>query len=99
MLNNNTTNLTFNTNQDSLVAIATVYGLDGRSSIPGRDSFLLHNVQTNSGVHPGFFSMGTGGLYPCGVMLTTHHNLVLGSRFLELYPYSPISLHGVVVNN
>jgi hypothetical protein len=38
------------------VGIATGYGLDGRVSIPGGEKnlfFLLHSVQTCSGVHPG----------------------------------------------
>jgi hypothetical protein len=52
--------------RDSLVGIATGYGLDergGGSSSPGRvkKSSLLHIVQTGSGVHPTSYKMGTGG--------------------------------------
>jgi len=40
--------------------------MDDRSSIPGRCRkgiffFLRHRVETGSGVHPAFYTMGTGG--------------------------------------
>jgi hypothetical protein len=54
----------------SSVGIATGYGLDERgggwSSSPVRvKKFLvLHIVQTDSGVHPTSYKMGTGGSFP-----------------------------------
>jgi hypothetical protein len=55
--------------RDSLVGIATGYGLDdqgGGSSSPGRVKkfSLLHVVQTGSGVHPTSYKMGTGSSFP-----------------------------------
>jgi hypothetical protein len=48
---------------DSLVGIATGYGLDvrrGRSSSPGSLKNFLHVVRTGSGVHPISYTVGTG---------------------------------------
>jgi hypothetical protein len=50
--------------RDSSVGIATDYGLDDRGvgvrvSV-GLEFFLLHVVQTGSGVHPTSYPMGTG---------------------------------------
>jgi hypothetical protein len=44
------------------------YRLDNRGSIPGRgrDSFLCHRVQADSGSHLASYSMGTVGLFPWG---------------------------------
>jgi hypothetical protein len=41
---------------NTLVGIATGYGLDGRGSTPDRIS-LHHTVQTGSGAHPASYSM------------------------------------------
>jgi transposase-like protein len=51
--------------QDSVVGIATRYGLDGPeiTSRWRRDFFRL--VQTGSGAHPAFYTMGTGILSGC----------------------------------
>jgi hypothetical protein len=48
--------------RDRPVDVATAYGVDGRSSIPGRvrDFSLLHNVQTGFGAHPASYLMGPG---------------------------------------
>jgi hypothetical protein len=48
--------------RESSVGIAAVYGLDGRSSIPGRasDFSLLHSVQAGCRAHPASYPMGTG---------------------------------------
>jgi hypothetical protein len=64
--------------------------------VGARDFSLLHNVQTISGVHslssiPGWKSCG-------GVNLTTHLHPVPRLRIMELYFYSPIYLHGVMLN-
>jgi hypothetical protein len=47
---------------NSLAGIATGYGLDGRSLILGRGKkcFLLHSVQTGSGVHSASYPMSFG---------------------------------------
>jgi hypothetical protein len=48
---------------DSSVDTATVYGLDGRVSVPvgATDFYRLHNVQAGSEAHPAFYPMDTGG--------------------------------------
>jgi hypothetical protein len=50
------------------VGIATGYGMDGRSSIPGscKRLSLLNSVQTGSAAHPAFYPMDTGGSFPGG---------------------------------
>jgi hypothetical protein len=51
--------------RDSLVSIATGYGLEDPCSIPGGVRFsFLHSVQTGSEAHPAFDSIGTGGSFP-----------------------------------
>jgi hypothetical protein len=48
--------------RDSIVGIATSYGLDDRGvgvRVPGQQFSLLHVVQTDSGVHPTSYPMGT----------------------------------------
>jgi hypothetical protein len=53
--------------RESSVGIATSYGLDSPGSILGKARFsLLHRVQTDSGAHPAFYLMGTGGDFPGG---------------------------------
>jgi hypothetical protein len=56
--------------RDSIVGIASSYGLDDRGvgvRVPASQEFsLLHVVQTGSGVHPTSYSMGKGGLSPGG---------------------------------
>jgi hypothetical protein len=56
--------------RDSSVGIATGYGLDDRGAgvrVPVESRiFLLHVVQTGSGVHPASCPMGTGGSFPGG---------------------------------
>jgi hypothetical protein len=39
-------------------------GRPGFDSRQGQDFSLLHNVQTDSGAHPAFSPMGTGGDFP-----------------------------------
>jgi hypothetical protein len=57
--------LCYEENRISSVGIATSYGLDGRSSIPGKGDFsLLNSVQTGSGAHPTSYPVGTGGSFP-----------------------------------
>jgi hypothetical protein len=54
--------------RDSVVGIATGYGLDDRGvgvRVPvGSRIFFLYVVQTGSGVHPTSYPMGTGGSFP-----------------------------------
>jgi hypothetical protein len=54
--------------RDSVVGIATGYGLDdrGRCSSPDMVKNVLHVVQTGSGVYPTSYQMGTGGSFPRG---------------------------------
>jgi hypothetical protein len=47
--------------RDSLVGIATGYGLDGPGSNPGGDEILPH-VKTGPATHPASCTMGTGSL-------------------------------------
>jgi hypothetical protein len=53
---------------DSVVGIATGYGLDDRGvgvRVPVRSRIsLLHVIQTGSGAHPASYPMGTGGSVP-----------------------------------
>jgi hypothetical protein len=57
-----------NGSRDSVVGIATGYGLDGRGvgvRVPVRSRiFLLHVVQTDSEIHPTSYLLGTGGAFP-----------------------------------
>jgi hypothetical protein len=71
--------------RDSVVGVATGYGLDDRRlgvRVPVGSRFsLLHVVQTDSGAHRTFYPMGTEGLFPRGqsgrgVKLTTRLQLV-----------------------
>jgi hypothetical protein len=71
------------------------YRLDDQVSIPGRgrDS-LLHRVQTGSGAHPAFYTMGTRGPFsgdkaPEGVKLTTHLHQMPRLRTREVLPPLP----------
>jgi hypothetical protein len=52
--------------QDSVVGIATGYGLDNRGvAVPvGQEFSLLHVVQTGSGVHPTSIKLVPGALSP-----------------------------------
>jgi hypothetical protein len=52
--------------QDILIGIATDYGLDERTSIPGMSKrfFLLHSFYTGFGAHPTSYPMDTGGSFP-----------------------------------
>jgi hypothetical protein len=54
-----------------------------------RDISLIHNVQTNFGVHPVSYHMGAGGYFP-GEKVADHHlHLVPRSRMMELYLHFP----------
>jgi hypothetical protein len=56
--------------RDSSVGIATGYGLDDQGAgvqVPvGSRIFILHVVQSGSGVHPTSYPMGIGGSFPGG---------------------------------
>jgi hypothetical protein len=82
------------------------YGLDDRAigdrSPEGAKDFSCSLcVQTGSGAHPAYCTMGTEGPFPgvkrgLGVMLTTHPNLVPKSWMSRSYTSSPPKrLHGV----
>jgi hypothetical protein len=67
-----------------------------RGSITGRGKVFssILCAQTASGVHPAFYSLGTGGLFPGIkrgriVTLTTHSHLVRKSRMSRSYTSSP----------
>jgi hypothetical protein len=87
--------------RDSSVGIATSYELDGRGSIPGKgkDFSLFHKVQTALEPHYAVGIRGsTQGYSGRGVKLTTHLHLVPRSRMMQLYLYSPVRLHDMVLN-
>jgi hypothetical protein len=71
--------------KDSSVRIATLYGLDGPVSIPGRgQNFLLSTASLptlRASEIPGRFRLG---LSDWGVKLITHLHLVPRSRMVEL---------------
>jgi hypothetical protein len=54
--------------RNSLVGIATGYGLDDRGvrvRVPlSQEYCLLHVAQTGTGVHPASYPLGTGGCLP-----------------------------------
>jgi hypothetical protein len=57
--------------RDSVVSIATGYGLDDRGvgvrvPVESRIFSLLHVLQNDSGAHPASYPMGTGGSFPGG---------------------------------
>jgi hypothetical protein len=77
----------------------------GRSSSPGRvkNFSLLHIFQRGSEVHPTSYPMDTGGYFSGGKSagewnwpLTS--NYCRGQENVDRYIYSPIHLHGVVLN-
>jgi hypothetical protein len=81
---------------DSLVGIATAYGLDGPSSSHGSAIFFSSPQRPDCGAHPASNPMCTGGLFPRGysgrgVKLTIHFHLVPRSRNVEPYLHSPMS--------
>jgi hypothetical protein len=83
---------TIHSSRDSVVGIATSYGLDDRGvefeSRYGEEFSLLQIVQTGSEVHPTSYPMGTGGSF----------QLVPTSRKCGSIHPLPIRLHGVVLN-
>jgi hypothetical protein len=69
--------------------------------IPVTDRRLFSSPQfaDRFGAHPALYPVGTGGLFPRRVKLTTHLHLVprLRIRGGALLPL-PIRLHGLVIN-
>jgi hypothetical protein len=64
MLTENTSHLMMERSRDSVVGIATCYGLDDRGAgvlSPGRVKNFLHFVQTGSGFYTTSYPIGTGG--------------------------------------
>jgi hypothetical protein len=93
--------------RDSAVGVATGYGLDDRGvgiRVPvGARSFCSPCRPDRFCVPPNLLSNGYRGLFPRernrrGVKLTTHLHLQPSSRKVEIYLYSPIRLHGKVLN-
>jgi hypothetical protein len=89
---------------DSLVRIATGYGLDGRGSIPGKGKRFISCPQCPDRLcrPPRHLSYGYCRLFPLGssgrgVKLTTHLHLAPRSRMVKLHLHSSIRLHGVVL--
>jgi hypothetical protein len=93
--------------RDSAVGIATGYRLDDREvgiRVPvGSRIFTSHVVQTGSGVHPTYYTLGTWGLFPGGKAagawswpLTS--NWCRDEENMDLYVHSPKRLQGVVLN-
>jgi hypothetical protein len=82
--------------------------LEDRGSIPGRGNngifSLRHLVQTGSGTHPPYYSMGTGGSFPPGVKWPGReavHLSPFSAKVKNAWSYTstlPIRLHGVVLN-
>jgi hypothetical protein len=85
----------------SSVSIVSDYELDDRaievrSPAGVKDFSSSLCVQTGSGAHPAYRTMGTGGPFPRakrsrGVRLTTHAHLVPRSRMSRSYTTSPPS--------
>jgi hypothetical protein len=82
--------------QGSSVGIVSAYGLDDRGLIPNRGRGFTSSlcVQTGSGAHPAFCTMGTGVLSSrvkrgWGVTLTSHPRLVPRSRMSRSKTASP----------
>lgn len=91
----------------SVLGIWSGYGgRAGLESRQGREISVCHNVQTGSGTHQAFYSVGTGvifqGLSGRGVKFKTGFHLVLRIRMsgaLPLYSAPPRCLHGVHRDN
>jgi hypothetical protein len=93
--------------RDSVVSIATGYGLDDRGVgvwVPVGSRFsLLHVVHTGSGVNPTSYPMGYGGSFPGGEAAEAWSWQITSSQCrgqenVDLYIHSSIGLHGVVLN-
>jgi hypothetical protein len=97
-----------NMSRDSSDGIATDYGLGDRIigvQFPwGAGNFSLqHRVQTDSGVHPTSYQMGTGGFLPGHKAAGREDDRSSLSsaevkEFMELHLPSPIRLHGLVLS-
>jgi hypothetical protein len=91
---------------DSVVGIATSYGLDDRGigvQVTAGSRFLYSKiVQTGSEVHPTSYPMGTGALSP-GVKRPgreVDHSPPASAKVKKMWIYTstPIRLYGVVLN-
>jgi len=62
--------------------------------LEARDVCHLQNVETGSGAHPAFHSVGTGAVFHRlsgqGVKLTTHHHLALRLIMSGAIPFFPL---------
>jgi hypothetical protein len=59
---------------------------------------VSRNNQTGSGAHLTLLYNGNQGQSGLGMMLTAHFHLVLQSRVVELYPYTTLHLHDIVLS-
>jgi hypothetical protein len=92
--------------QDSIVSIATCYGLDDRGvrvRVPvGSRIFSSPIVQTRSGVHPISYTMDTGGYFTAVKRpgREADHSRPTSAEVKKMDPYiqSSVRLHGVVLN-
>jgi hypothetical protein len=84
---------------DSIVGIATGYGLDGRGvgvRVLVKARFFSHYIiQAGSGTHPTSYLMGTGGSFlggkAAGALSWPYtSNLCRGQEYMDLYIHSPI---------
>jgi hypothetical protein len=89
--------------RESSVGRAMGYGLEGQISIPGSGKVFLFSIASMSALGPTklprqlvpeAFPRRQSGR---GVKLTVYLHIVPRSREVELYPHSPVILHGVVL--
>jgi hypothetical protein len=68
-----------------------------------QEIFLFSSVQAKCGAHPASYPVGTGGSFLKDKAIEAWSWPLTsiwcrGKKMVELYPHSPISLHGVVLN-
>jgi hypothetical protein len=83
---------------DSSVGIAAGYGLDGRSSIPGRGYSIVSRPALQPTQPPIQWVSGTLSPMVKQPGREADHSPTSRSRMVELYLHSPIRIHGVVLN-
>jgi hypothetical protein len=63
----------------------------------------VHIFQTSSGAHPASFSMSPGGSFTVGEAAGAWswpltYNYCQGQEYVDLFIYTPIHLHGIVLS-
>jgi hypothetical protein len=82
----------------------TVSGWMSEDRLPAEASHfsLFRRVHTGSVAHTAYYQMDSGGYIPGGkrqaLKLTTHLQIVLRWRMVELYLHLPTCLHGILFN-